>query len=159
MDKQTLAERLKYARATLRSVTMQTLADLSGVSASTVQRYETGQINRIKLPVVEAFSRALCVNVEWLMGGNVPIEPPVPPRNLGIVSDIGSILDLTGMKINDADITGTFRVTLNDEKLILTLDDMDEIINEIKEFAVCSILEHGFRRKKIRLFLEAENKS
>ncbi len=159
MDKKILAERLKYARTDLRSVTMQALADLSGVSASTVQRYETGQINRINMPVVESFARALCVNTAWLLGEDVSMEPPVPKRNYGIVSDISSILSLTGMKLEDADTTGCFRLSHKDETIIIDLDDMDEIITETKNFLLWNILEHSYRRKKKRLVIDAENKS
>ena len=39
-----------------------------GVAISTIQRYETGSIERVKLPVIEAIARALHVNPDWLVG-------------------------------------------------------------------------------------------
>lgn len=68
MDKKLLGERLKYARNDLRNMTLQDVADAVGVARSTVQRYETGKIENIKLPVVESFARALQVNPSWLIG-------------------------------------------------------------------------------------------
>lgn len=157
MDKNALAERLKYARTTLRSLSLQAMAELSGVAASTVQRYETGRINKIKLPVVEAFARVLCVNVHWLMGEDVPMERPNPKRNYGMVADIASLLDITGIKLMDADLNGNFRLARGEEAITVTLEDMDEIINETKEFALCSILEHSYRRKKLRMVMNTDN--
>lgn len=68
MDKKLLGKRLKYARNDLRNMTLQDVADAVGVARSTVQRYETGKIENIKLPVVESFARALQVNPSWLIG-------------------------------------------------------------------------------------------
>ena len=156
MDKYALAERLKYARTVLRSLSMQALAELSGVAASTVQRYETAQINKIKLPVVESFARVLCVNVHWLMGEDVPMEQPDLGRNYGMVNDIASLLDITGIKLVDADLNGNFRLARGDEAIAVTLEDMDEIIKETREFALCSILEHSYRRKKLSMVINEE---
>lgn len=48
-----------------------TLADVAaevGVAASTIQRYEKGQFDKIKMPVVEAIAAALHVNPAWIVG-------------------------------------------------------------------------------------------
>lgn len=48
-----------------------TLEDISygiGVSRSTIQRYEKGLIDKIKLPVLESIARFLRVNPAWLIG-------------------------------------------------------------------------------------------
>ncbi len=67
MDREKLGKRLKYARDEVRNMSLQDIADAVGVARSTVQRYEAGKIQNIKLPVVEAFARALKVNPEWLI--------------------------------------------------------------------------------------------
>ncbi len=67
MDREKLGKRLKYARDEVRNMSLQDIADAVGVARSTVQRYEAGKIQNIKLPVVEAFARALRVNPEWLI--------------------------------------------------------------------------------------------
>lgn len=67
MDREKLGKRLKYARDEVRNMSLQDIADAVGVARSTVQRYEAGKIQNIKLPVVESFARALKVNPEWLI--------------------------------------------------------------------------------------------
>lgn len=149
MNNQTLAERLKYARLTLRSLTLQELATLSGVAASTVQRYENGLINKAKIPVIEAFARALCVNTAWLMGDDAPMLPPPPERDFAIVPGLLSVLDLADATYTDVDINGNIRLRMGDGNLALTIADIENIVNECREFAKNSLLEHNYRRKKL----------
>ncbi len=48
-------------------LTLSDIASLVGVAESTVQRYEKGRIENIKLPVIEAIANALQVNPAWLV--------------------------------------------------------------------------------------------
>lgn len=56
-------------------LTMDDVAQKIGVAKSTIQRYETGQIQKIKLPVIESIASALSVNPAWLIGKS---EDPAP---------------------------------------------------------------------------------
>lgn len=56
------------ARLTELDMTQADLAAAIGVNKSTVQRYVTGQISRVKLPVLEAMARALRCAPDWLTG-------------------------------------------------------------------------------------------
>lgn len=76
MDRKIIGERLKYARDELRGMSLQDVAEASGVARSTVQRYETAKIQNIKLPVVESFARVLNVNPTWLIGKSDDMEIP-----------------------------------------------------------------------------------
>lgn len=76
MDRKIIGERLKYARDKLRGMSLQDVAEASGVARSTVQRYETAKIQNIKLPVVESFARVLNVNPAWLIGKSDDMEIP-----------------------------------------------------------------------------------
>ena len=49
-------------------LTMDDVAMKIGVAKSTVQRYEKGQIQRLKLPIIEAMAKALGVTADWLIG-------------------------------------------------------------------------------------------
>ncbi len=49
-------------------LTLQEVADLVGVTKSTIQRYETGKIETPKLPVIQAIAKALNANPSWLIG-------------------------------------------------------------------------------------------
>lgn len=55
----------------------QDLADKTGMSKSTLQRYETGFIKNIPLSKVEVLAKALRVTPEYLMGWEEKAESPV----------------------------------------------------------------------------------
>jgi len=60
-----IGRRIRDKRKEL-GMTLQDVARAANVAASTVQRYEAGKFDRIKLPVLEAIADALKVNPEWL---------------------------------------------------------------------------------------------
>ena len=62
-----IIERIKNRRLEL-DMSYQDLADKTGMSKSTLQRYETGFIKNLPLSRVEALARALRVTPEYLMG-------------------------------------------------------------------------------------------
>lgn len=59
-------------------LTMDEVAQKIGVAKSTIQRYEKGQIKKIKLPVIESIAAALFVNPDWLIGNT---DNPAPNVN------------------------------------------------------------------------------
>lgn len=67
MNNVDLGHRIKQRRTDL-GLTQGDIATEVGVAISTIQRYETGSIERVKLPVIEAIARALHVNPDWLVG-------------------------------------------------------------------------------------------
>lgn len=67
VEREEIGRRIKLAR-TDRGLTQGDIAQSIGVAVSTVQRYETGSIEKIKMPVIEAIARALKVNPAWLLG-------------------------------------------------------------------------------------------
>lgn len=48
------------------NMTQEDLGQAVGMNKSTVQRYETGQVKKIKLPILETIARKLNVSPEWL---------------------------------------------------------------------------------------------
>lgn len=64
-DNKVIGARIKTAREE-KGLTQEELAKSLGMNKSTVQRYETAQIEKIKLPVIEAMAQSLDVNPEWL---------------------------------------------------------------------------------------------
>lgn len=70
-----IGNRIKYARD-LRDVTLDDIAKKVGVAKSTIQRYETGKITTIKIPVVESIAIALNVNPAWIVGKSEEMELP-----------------------------------------------------------------------------------
>lgn len=71
-----IGNRIKYARA-LKGNTLEEIANKVGVARSTIQRYENGKIESIKLPVVESIAIALNVNPSWIVGKSEEMELPV----------------------------------------------------------------------------------
>lgn len=67
MDKKMIGQRIKDRRLAL-NMTQGDIAGAVGVAISTIQRYEAGTIERIKLPVIESIARVIGVNADWLIG-------------------------------------------------------------------------------------------
>lgn len=84
-DRRLLGERIKVRRTEL-NMTQGDIAHQIGVAISTVQRYEKGQIEKIKLPVVEAIARTLDVSPDWLIGKTEIREKisPIPQNAIPI---------------------------------------------------------------------------
>lgn len=62
-----IGKRIHDKRIELR-LTQEELGLAVGMNKSTVQRYETGQVKKIKLPVLEAIAKYLGVTPDWLAG-------------------------------------------------------------------------------------------
>lgn len=67
MTNQEIGLRIKLVREE-KGLTFQEIADKVGVAKSTIQRYEAGTIEKIKLPVVESIANVLEINPAWLIG-------------------------------------------------------------------------------------------
>lgn len=88
MDKKLLGNRIKQRRFEL-DMTLGDIASSIGVAISTVQRYETGSIEKIKLPIVEAIARVLNVDPNWLCGKTDKMNPipfPTPTVSQDVVT-------------------------------------------------------------------------
>ncbi len=65
-DKKTeIGNRIKSRREEL-NLTQENLGSILWLNKSTIQRYETGKVNRIKIPVLHAMAKALDVDPNWL---------------------------------------------------------------------------------------------
>lgn len=67
MDNIKIGKRIKEAREE-KDMSLQDVAELTGVARSTIQRYEAGRIDKIKLPVIESIARSLGVRPDWIIG-------------------------------------------------------------------------------------------
>lgn len=67
MDNKQLGQRLKFVRE-IKKISLEELASLVGLNKSTISRYERGEIDNPKLPVIQALGDALHVNPLWLIG-------------------------------------------------------------------------------------------
>lgn len=64
-DAMKIGKRIEMARTDLK-LTQEELAKELGLNKSTIQRYETGKVMKIKLPVIDAMAKVLKVNPAWL---------------------------------------------------------------------------------------------
>ena len=62
-------------------MTMDALAKSVGVAKSTIQRYEAGKIEKVKLPVIESIANALNVNPSWIIGKSNDRDIQIPSSN------------------------------------------------------------------------------
>ena len=62
-----IGEKIKSRRLELK-LSADEIAKSTGLSRSTISRYETGDIKQIKLAVIESLADALKVNPAWLIG-------------------------------------------------------------------------------------------
>ena len=74
MENREIGKRMKLAREQS-GLTLQAVADRVGVAASTVQRYEAGGIEKLKLPVLNALADVLGVDPGWLTGSETACAP------------------------------------------------------------------------------------
>ena len=79
-----LIERIKERRLEL-EMSYQDLSDATGISKSTLQRYETGYIKKVPINQIEILAKALHTTPSYLMGWEEPTScssPPAPALSL-----------------------------------------------------------------------------
>lgn len=50
------------------NLTLKDVANKVGVASSTISRYENGDIDHVKLPVLESIAKVLSIDIAWLIG-------------------------------------------------------------------------------------------
>lgn len=96
MNIELMGLRIKQKR-TEENITQDDLAKNLGLNKSTIQRYETGKIKTVKLPVIEAMARMLHVNPAWLIGKS---EEEAPSYSVNLDSKSQELLTNYN-KLND----------------------------------------------------------
>lgn len=95
MDNLLIAKRIKYAR-NLREATLEDIANNVGLAKSTIQRYETGKIDNIKLPVIQSIANYLSVNPTWLIGKSDDMELQKSHTSVPIILHYYNQLNIVG---------------------------------------------------------------
>lgn len=111
-----IGKRIKQARE-LRGLTQEQLGNSLGMNKSTIQRYETGQISKIKLPVLESIAKALRVNPNWLALKSDILE------EIQVVESINNILPLP--KNKKVPLVGTIACGVP----VTAIENIDEYID------------------------------
>lgn len=67
IDNIEIGKRIKQRREEL-GISALEIAEQTQLTRATIHRYESGEIKKIKLPVIEAIAQILDVNPDWLVG-------------------------------------------------------------------------------------------
>jgi transcriptional regulator with XRE-family HTH domain len=73
MTNKEIGNRIKQAREEL-GLTKKDVASAIRVADSTIKRYEDGEIDKIKMPVIESIANVLKVNPMWIIGKSDSVE-------------------------------------------------------------------------------------
>lgn len=84
MDNIEIGKRIKHARES-RNMSQEELGNQLGLNKSSIQRYESGQVQRIKLPILENMAKILNVNPSWLVLKSENPDTPHEPTNISDV--------------------------------------------------------------------------
>ncbi len=76
-----IIDRIKTRRLEL-DLSYQNLADLTGISKSTLQRYETGYIRKVPITQISIIAKALLVSPAYIMGWNHSSETVFTPHEI-----------------------------------------------------------------------------
>lgn len=98
MDKiiyEKVGARLKQARE-LRNITLEEAGNKIGVHKSTILRWENGETEKFKIPMLETLASLYNVNPAWLMGYDVPMERQKEESNVFPVPDIPKKIPVVG---------------------------------------------------------------
>ena len=99
MDKNLLGKRIKEARS-FRDCSLNDLADHIGINKSTISRYERGEIENPKLPVIDAIANYLHINPSWLIGKSEDMTFTPRNSNFTIFSPCNLFVPLKDMRRN-----------------------------------------------------------
>ena len=86
MGNKVIGERIEQRRKQL-GLTLDDIAQEIGVAKSTVQRYERGTIETIKLPIIEAIASIMSVNPSWLCGKTDDMTPEKNKYSLDLIKN------------------------------------------------------------------------
>ena len=78
---ETIGARIRQRREAL-NMTQEELGAALRLNKSSVQRYESGQVQRIKRPILNAIAEALSVDPLWLLGGSNAAAMQTTPEYL-----------------------------------------------------------------------------
>lgn len=149
MDNIEIGARIKQARES-KEMSQEELGTQLGLNKSSIQRYESGQVQRIKLPILENMAKILDVNPNWLILKSDDPKPYREPSNISYVmgsqniynvpvfasvsAGFGAyasdeIIDYIPVVItNSADVDDTISIKVKGDSMYPKIEDGDIII-------------------------------
>lgn len=144
-----IGKRIKRAREE-RNMSQEELGDRLGLNKSTIQRYESGRVQRIKQPILENMAKALNVDPSWLTLKSDDPEPYCEPSNISYVIDSdriyripvfesvsagfgayarNEIIDYIPVVINNSyDVDDTIAIKVKGDSMYPKIEDGDTIV-------------------------------
>ena len=115
MKNEEIGKRIQERRKAL-NISVVDIAAYTGLSKATIHRYENGEIQNIKLPVVETIATMLDVNPLWLIG-----KSEIMARMDGKTNDICIAIDNMIIFVRSAPrlVCGTRLVTEVEKRMII----------------------------------------
>ncbi|MFV0343437.1 MAG: helix-turn-helix domain-containing protein [Anaerocolumna sp.] len=139
-----IADRIKRRRAELK-LSLQEIADLTGLSKSTLQRYENGQTDKIPLNKLNELAYALQVTPMYLMGWESKDLP---------YAYFDSMMDLVkelGYDIKYDEINEAYMIIMEDDLVCILWDsDLKELKDSVSAFTKFKIMENINKVKAIK---------
>lgn len=129
MTNEEIGNRIKSERES-QGMTLKDVADKIGVATSTIQRYEAGAIQKIKLPVIEAIAKNLGVNPAWLVGKS---DDKHLPNNRQHEGDPVYYLDEETRKLAQEIYEDSDLRILMDASRHLEKEDIDFVVEMVKK--------------------------
>lgn len=126
-----IMKRIKERREFLK-LSFQQLADLTGMSKSTLQRYETGNIRNIPLDKLEILAKALQTTPEWILGWDREIsdmDKTVLKMYPGFVPGVNTLDKIQPIKKPDIDINSIQYAAYQELE-----GESDELIEDVLDF-------------------------
>jgi len=122
-----IIDRVKTRRNEL-GLSFQEVADITGMSKSTLQRYESGGIKNIPLDKLKSLAEALQCTPEWLLG--LPEKEPALTRKNK--KDIQEALDEMRQQLLDGDLLFDGS-PVSDEDTVAIITAMETAMNIVKQ--------------------------
>ena len=135
--------RLKEARER-KHISLEEAGQKVSVNKSTIMRWENGKTEKFKIPTLEILADFYCVNPQWLMGHDVPMDRNFDETKISEIDIInpatneviGKIPYSYRTDITDEDPKNYFAVSATDNSMAPLLDIGDiAIIKKITEFS------------------------
>lgn len=86
MTNKEIGDRIRFARENAK-LNKKELTEKIKVADSTIKRYEDGEINKIKMPIIESIANALNINPMWIIGKSDNIEKNISTKTDTFVLD------------------------------------------------------------------------
>lgn len=141
-----IANRIKQRRTEL-NLSLQDIAELTNMSKSTLQRYETGSIKNIPFYKLKSLARSLDTSAEWLLGW-----VSTPSERTSIDSDIETLFSDLGYSLITIQPTKTWDIYSEKGGGVITAEELSKlkssIINYTKNMVDALIAEVNRRDEK-----------